>query len=158
MDAWRGPEVEIDAERSFAAPSHITSVDAAFGGGIARLVGYHLTPETVESGTLLTLALYWQAGEPTDVPYTVFVHVTPPDALAPLAAQHDGWPGMGDKPFYTWAPGEIIADPHPLPALAPGAYRVRVGLYGPDGARLPVIQHGAPVPDDALPLTMLVVE
>lgn len=155
MDAWRGPDVEVNAERAFDVPAHVTPVQADFGEGVARLVGYYLTPESGSEETLFTLVLYWQAGAPVDVPYAVFVHVTPPDALAPLAAQHDGWPGMGDKPTYTWAEGEIIADPHPLPALPPGLYQIRVGLYGPDGTRLPVIQDGVALPDDALPLVAL---
>ena len=39
---------------------------------------------------------------------------------------------MGDYPTTMWAPGEIIADPHPvvLPAdLSPGRYRLLVGMY-----------------------------
>jgi hypothetical protein len=155
MDAWRGPEVEINAERAFSLPAHVTPADAEFGDGIARLVGYHLTPESGADETLFTLVLYWQAGRPVEVPYSVFVHVTPPDAPSPIAAQHDGWPGMGDKPTYTWAADEIIADPHPLPTLLPGLYQLRIGLYGPDGARLPVSQDGVLLPDDALPLVAL---
>jgi len=81
-------------------------------------------------------ALRWRAGETGDTPYSVFVHVTPPDAPASLVAQHDGWPAMGAKPTHTWVRGEIVADVHPLPGLPAGTYVLRIGFYDA-GGRLP---------------------
>ncbi len=51
-------------------------------------------------------------------------------------AQHDGRPGLSEKPTSHWVTGEVVADPHPIPALGPGAYALRAGLYGAEGERL----------------------
>jgi hypothetical protein len=53
-----------------------------------------------------------------------------------------------------WAAGETLRDPYTalVPAdLAPGAYRVRVGVYDPlTGVRRPATLGGTPVADDAV--------
>ena len=117
-----------------------------------------MEPATVSAGEPFRLVLYWQAGAPTDVPYTVFVHITPEGRPSPLITQDDAWPAAGAKPTYTWVPGEIVTDPHPLAGLPPGTYDVRVGVYGPDATRLPLTQHGVRAQDDVLVLTTLTVE
>ncbi len=134
---WAGPEVRIQAGRNFILPPGLFPLAGDFGPGFAALRGYTLTPE-LRAGQPFTLTLYWGAGVTDARPRTVFVHVTPPDAPAPLVAQHDSWPALGGKPTNTWAVGEIIADPHPLPGLPAGAYRMRIGLYDEGGVRLPV--------------------
>jgi len=62
--------------------------------------------------------------------YQVFVHLL--GAGPEPVAQGDGPPLVGDYPTTMWAPGEVIADPHPvaIPAdLPPGRYRLLVGMY-----------------------------
>ncbi|MGC9523406.1 MAG: hypothetical protein ACP5HG_16170, partial [Anaerolineae bacterium] len=166
LAVWRGPTVRIDVERVFAPPASLTPRVAEFGDvvgsdsadGIAFLRGFRLEPDEVATGEPFRIVLYWQAAQPTDVPYSVFVHITRPGELAPLVTQHDGWPGSGAKPTYTWVPGEVIADPHPFDPLPPGRYDVRVGLYAADGDRLPVYDDGVELEGDALLLTTLELE
>lgn len=150
-----GPIVEIDRARA-SLPPEMTSLDeVASGPALARLRGYTLEPAQVQANRPFTLTLYWQPMTITETAYTVFVHVTPADASAPVIAQDDAWPGQGAYPTYGWRPDEIIADPHPLPALPPGAYALRVGLYGLDGVRLPIAGEGAT--DRALEIPLAIV-
>jgi hypothetical protein len=157
---WTGPEAEIVAGRVYELPTvggsaveggaPVLPLETTFGmltedgalSPVATLVGYSVAAEHGPMGPLLpadkpfTLVLYWRAERQTDVPYTVFVHATPPDTPGPVVAQHDGWPGLGRKPTPHWVTGEVVADAHPIPALSPGTYALRTGLYGPDGKRL----------------------
>jgi len=139
--AWRGPMVTIVADRTFAPPKDILDASGDFGPGFAELVGYTVEPE-LRAGTPFTVTLYWRAEATGDAPYTVFVHVTSPDAPAPLVTQHDGWPALGARPTYTWVAGEIIADPHPLPGIPAGTYALRVGFYDA-GGRVPLFAEAA---------------
>jgi len=109
-------------------------------------VGYTVEPE-LRAETPFTVTLYWRAGETGDAPYSVFLHVTPPDVPATIVAQHDGWPALGAKPTYTWARGEIIADAHPLPGLPAGSYQLRAGFYDAAG-RLPFYADADAAPED----------
>lgn len=153
LGEWRGPEVQILAGREFQLPAERLLTRGDFGPGFATLEGYRLEPEP-RAGQPFTVTLYWRAGVTDKLPYNVFVHVAPLDATGPLVAQHDGWPAFGGKPTHTWAPGEIITDPHPLPGLPAGTYHLRIGLYH-EQRRLPVSGSDA-APDDAiiLPLTV----
>ena len=89
--------------------------------------------------------------------YTVFVHLT--DAEGDIVSQKDKVPGERSKqPTTTWVDGEVIVDPVAIPIapeVAPGIYRLLVGLYlAPEGPRLPLT---SPIPgpgsNDALHLT-----
>ncbi|HQE92092.1 MAG TPA: glycosyltransferase family 39 protein [Anaerolineae bacterium] len=151
---WRGPVMRIVAEREFALPTGLLSASGNFGPGIAALVGYTVEPE-LRGGEPFTVTLYWRAGETGDAPYSVFVHVTPPDAVAPIVAQHDSWPALGAKPTYTWVGGEIVADPHPLPGIAAGEYCLRVGLYDATG-RLPLQGDAATASENAVVIPLAV--
>ncbi|MCB0041670.1 MAG: hypothetical protein KDE23_18430, partial [Caldilinea sp.] len=84
----------------------------------------------------------------------VFVHLVGPDGT--LVAQSDAVPAQGYG-TEQWIEGEVVADEHVLvlPAdLAPGAYRLRAGMYDPaTAARLPASDaEGRPYPDDAIDL------
>ncbi len=149
---WRGPLVHVKAARLFALPPGVVPLTATLGD-VALLRGYEVH---AQAGKPFTVTLVWQAARTTDTPYSVFVHVAPPAAPAPLAAQHDGWPGLGKRPTFGWVPGEFVVDEHPLPALAAGRYSLRVGMYGPDGRRLPLHSSDAPVEGDALALPLFV--
>ncbi|MGC9394772.1 MAG: hypothetical protein ACP5J4_07950 [Anaerolineae bacterium] len=154
LAAWRGPLVSIIADRVFALPEGILGASGDFGPGFAELVEYTMEPEP-RAGTPFTVTLYWRAGETGDVPYSVFVHVTPPDAPATIVAQHDGWPALGAKPTCTWARDEIVADAHPLPGLPAGMYSLRVGFYDAAG-RLPFYADADAAAEDAvIPLIVM---
>ncbi|MEJ5308385.1 MAG: glycosyltransferase family 39 protein [Anaerolineae bacterium] len=141
LAAWGGPTLTIAAERTFTPPAGLLDAAGDFGPGFAELVGYTVEP-ALRAGTPFTVTFYWRAGETGDAPYSVFVHVTPPDAPAPLVAQHDSWPALGSRPTYTWVRGEIIADAHPLPGIPAGTYALRVGFYDA-GGRLAVYGDSA---------------
>jgi hypothetical protein len=118
-------------------------------GEHARLVGYD-APRSVERGGSLRLVLHWQAVADTRTAYAVFVHLV--DASERPLAQRDGPPGGGAVPTTGWLPGEYVADEHTLPIppdLAPGEYRLVVGMYEPrSGQRAPVVGPGGPEPND----------
>ena len=119
-----------------AHPDH--ALDVRFGDAI-RLEGYSLAADSVVPGDTLQLALFWQAQAPIAVRYKVFVHVL--DASDRIIAQVDREPGGELVPTTIWQPGQTIVDRYGVPIpqdAAPGRYRIAVGLYGFDGARLGV--------------------
>lgn len=154
---WRGPAVAVAAGRQFTPPVDLQPAEPVAAANLATLLGYRVEPAILTSGSPLTVTAYWRVQVITDVAYTSFAHVTPPDALAPVAAQHDAWPAQGTRPTFTWLAGEVIADAHPLSPLPPGTYSVRVGFYFND-TRLPLTLNGASLPDNVytLPLTLSV--
>lgn len=111
----------------------------------------------------LALTLAWQAARPPRRDYTMLLHLIGPDGQ--LAAQWDRLPLGGVVPSTLWREGETLADTMTLPLpqdLAPGEYRLVVGLYdlatpGDPWVRLPVTRHGAPA-GDTVPLATLVVK
>jgi 4-amino-4-deoxy-L-arabinose transferase-like glycosyltransferase len=129
-----------------------------FGGEIA-LVGYDLSP-TAQPGEILAFTLYWQALARPAHDYTVFVHVL--DAAGQTVAQADAPPVAGTYPTGLWAASETLADRRHLllPAgLAPGEYRVRIGLYDPaSGQRLPVLGESGNPTGDSITLPALRVQ
>ena len=146
--------VSIITDRAFAPPEGLLGASGDFGPGFAELVGYTVEPE-LRAGTPFTVTLYWRAGETGDAPYSVFVHVTPPDAPATIVAQHDSWPALGAKPTSTWVSGEIVADAHPLPGLPAGTYRLRTGFYDAAG-RLPCYADADAASEDAAIIPLIV--
>jgi hypothetical protein len=105
-----------------------------------------------------SVTLNWQVNAPIEADYTVFLQLwraaplvdsTTAGAKAEYVAGFDGPPVQGDYPTSLWAPGEIIADTHPLDlsTLPAGEYYLLGGLYNPTtGDRLP-----ASTPTDSLP-------
>lgn len=156
---WYGPPVTVRTERVFAEPTvPYEPVGADFGPGFATLLGYRVDPSEVRAGEPFTVTLIWRAGPTDDIPRSVFVHIAPPDAPSPLVAQHDGWPALSARPTHTWVWGEIITDPHPLPGLPAGKYQIRVGLYDPQGERMPVTTNLEEPPDRALSFPLEILE
>ena len=154
------------AGRVFHEPLLEYKADANFGGRV-RLLGYDfgrpaplshrgvvcVPDEEASQGAVcrVDLVLYWQALEPLDEDYTVFVHLVSPGG-AELWAQHDGQPDGGGYSTSRWAVDEVVADPMriELPAGAPPeTYDLVVGLYRPQtGERLLRLgTNGAPVDD-----------
>lgn len=104
---------------------------------------------TFKAGGILGLTLFWQPAETLTEDYTVFVHLV--DARGRILAQRDTPPQAGRYPTSQWRPREVVVDSANLPlpsSLAPGSYRVVVGLYRPtDGQRLPVLPANSSRPD-----------
>jgi hypothetical protein len=64
--------------------------------------------------------------------YKVFAHLL--DEAGALVAQRDSEPVEGSRPTSTWDPGEEVLDRHGIlipDGLAPGEYRLVVGMYWP---------------------------
>jgi uncharacterized membrane protein len=115
--------------------------------GKMELHGYDLSPRRGRAGRDLVVTLYWRALAPMDWDYTVFVHLVGPDGER--VTQHDDQPWWKvPLPTSTWQPGEELRDQHVLrlpPDLAPGTYRLQVGVYyWQTMERLAVIEGNTP--------------
>ena len=121
-------------------------------GEAVQLLGYDLG-EPCDPGGKLTLTLYWRALTSPEKSYLVFVHLV--DGTGKLIAQADGMPANWLRPTTTWREGEVIIDEHTLtlpPELPEDTYHLYVGLYEPDGQRLPVVAQEQLLPNERLPL------
>jgi hypothetical protein len=111
----------------------------SFAGTIS-LNGYDLAIERDPSSRTnrMDVGLHWQALEIPSQAYTVFVHLY--DKAGHLVGQHDGPPRDGAYPTTAWDRGETVLDQHEVnldPAILPGTYDLKVGLYLPStGERL----------------------
>jgi hypothetical protein len=116
--------------------NQVTLVTTAVSTGEVGSVGDR--PEQDES---LTVTAAWQALQPIDFDYNVFVHAV--DAAGNRVAQWDGQPLRDGEayPMTAWSVGEIVENSYRLEldtAAAP-VQRVDVGLYNwQTGERLPV--------------------
>ncbi len=116
--------------------------DVRFGEHI-RLVGYDLHDPHPLPGDPMAFTFYWNA--PTRPPenYSFFLHLVAADGTSPFA-QVDGNPAVPERLTLTWnrADETLISPRFTLtlpPDLAPGDYRVLLGLYNFEtGARLPL--------------------
>lgn len=84
-------------------------------------------------GDVLQISLRWQANQPPQGNYTVFVQML--DGSGRLVAQRDRWPGDGLFPTASLQKGQVITDNVALviPADLPtGSYRLIAGLYRGD--------------------------
>ncbi|HYF65470.1 MAG TPA: glycosyltransferase family 39 protein, partial [Herpetosiphonaceae bacterium] len=163
-----GPEIAVYDLGLDPGQLPLTAAPATFGSGLA-LLGYAwsvgeprptLTPlqpaGDLRSGQPLRLNLYWRVDQPLDRDYSLFVHVL--DESGQTVAQRDSVIRQGDYPTSRWKPGEIVLDMPdlPLPALPPGRYGVKIGLYDlATFARLPVSGSGDATADSALMLFSL---
>jgi hypothetical protein len=152
----RGPQMSVFR---LWLPQHETAVK--FGESI-QLVGYDLSGQDVKPGDTLTLQFYWQAETTPPDNYSLFIHVVPLDDYTVLA-QGDGAPANSERPTLTWnRPDETLISPtfsiSLPPDLAPGEYRVMIGLYNYlDGTRLTIQDAEGNSPGDAMELTRLTV-
>lgn len=137
-------------------PLTTTAIEARLGEEIL-LTQYGLPSTDQLPGRVVPLKLIWQAREGIEERLKVFVHlITLEDDLA---SQVDMEPQAGFAPTTIWETGEPIPDRYGLllpPDLAPGAYRVLIGMYHMSGERLTVTMDNVDV-GDALPLREIVV-
>lgn len=159
-DAWYGSLQLV----LFGPPGEAgTSISPeAAGSGLAEwengisLQRIGLVEDTLQLGQIVRLELLWQAAEPVQERYKVFVHLLGPEGQ--VVAQRDSEPVDGTRPTTSWQRGEPIADRYGLwlPADLPaGDYRLVAGLYHAEtGDRVPVCCP----PADAVPLAIIRVE
>ncbi|WP_423224562.1 DUF2079 domain-containing protein [Candidatus Amarolinea aalborgensis] len=131
------------------------TVAGAAWGDLQRIAGLPSTFTAQGVTITLPLTLTWQLAAPDAADVSAFVHLR--DATGHNAAQADGQPvWFGPRPFSAWAPGQPGADRRNLElpaALAPGQYRLVLGIYNPvTGERLPLASGG----DEAAVGTMTV--
>lgn len=116
--------------------------DVHFGDHI-RLVGFDPPVTEVQPGDDLAFTLYWNATSTPPQNYSFFLHLVAVDDPGPLA-RLDGNPALDGRLTQTWdQSGETLISPRFTltlpPDLAPGDYRILLGLYNVEtGARLPV--------------------
>jgi hypothetical protein len=150
---------ELRAYRLDLPESSPHLAQSQFGGQI-RLHGYALSSAELHPGDTLSVALLWECEGAMPEDYHVFVHLADEDDY--LWGQHDGAPGMGERPTNQWAAGQRVFDTHPIEIgqdVPPGKYRLLVGMYGwPSLERLPAsLPDGSRWPDDRVLLGQILV-
>jgi hypothetical protein len=125
-----------------------------------RFLGYDLRENEAAPGDRVPVVLYWQATDPLTEDLSIFLHLV--DSAGELIWQDDGAARHGDRPTWSWAPGETIVDPHTvaLPSDLPeGEYALTTGLYDwQTGERLSVRQlDGTRMTEDRVSVATLAV-
>jgi hypothetical protein len=152
----------IKQPAAFANGLHLRGFQILDAQGKSRLApADETTPQhllRLEPEDEFTLSLYWLADSPTQVPYTVFVHLVAGDGFNRVS--RDNQPVWGSYPTSEWRPGEKITDKYTLtipPGAPSGDHRLRVGWYRSDTLeRVPVLdQAGQPV-DDHIMLNVVI--
>jgi 4-amino-4-deoxy-L-arabinose transferase-like glycosyltransferase len=130
-----------------------------------RLVAFDLNRAdgnaTAKPGTHLRVVLYWQALEPIDRDYTVFVHLYRSDGQ--LESQQDNQPVRGTFPTRVWSTDEIVVDAYDLsiPSNAPReTFLLAAGMYDSQTLqRLSASDSGGnSLAENRVPLTEVTVE
>ena len=123
-------------------PGMAVVADHHFGDSL-ELLGYTTSALPAHPGSPLTITMDWKANVPLTTNYSSFVHIVGGDGRT--VAQSDNV-HVADFPTSRWRPGAYALDVHvvQLPAtLAPGSYRVDVGLYDrATGHQLPISDIG----------------
>ncbi|MFQ3662701.1 MAG: glycosyltransferase family 39 protein [Chloroflexaceae bacterium] len=119
-----------------------------------------LVPNTAFApGGVLGLRTFWEVDGQFATDYYIFVHLV--DAEGRRPAQRDAPPWQGRYPTSVWRAGSLVVDHNDVylpPTMAPGVYRVIVGMYDPvSGARPPVTVNGAPLPEGAVEVATITV-
>jgi hypothetical protein len=102
-------------------------------------------PHPSDGQSKIEVTFHWQALQPTDRPYTVFLQLL--DEQGQVVSSWDSQPFNGLYPTSLWSPGETIADTFalslPETGLPPGRYHLIAGFYDVgSGQRLPVATGG----------------
>ena len=143
-------------DRFFRGGQLAHPLEAQFGE-VTKLSGYTLSDRQVAAGEVLSVHLYWQSLEETDVAYRAFVHL----GENPVWGQHDDDPACR-LPTSAWRAGQTTVGQFrvaPSPEAPPGDYPLVIGLYDPTtGERLPILDAlGQPIGDSLILTTVRVV-
>jgi hypothetical protein len=117
------------ASRSEPAVSQPLEVE--FGNELT-LEGYELSTAVLQPDEDLEVSLLWRALEAARTSYTVFLHLIGPDGER--VAQRDELLLGGYYQPTVWPEDRVVIDRHVLAlpdGLAPGRYRLEMGLYSP---------------------------
>ncbi len=125
-------------------------------GPSLELLGYTLAPSAGRPAESVTFILWWRTTAPLPANYSSFVHVV--GAEGQIVSQEDNV-HVADFPTTRWRVGAYARDVHviQLPAtLAPGTYRVDVGIYDrATGRQLPIDGATGTASGDTLALAPL---
>lgn len=128
----------VDASLPPPADPAYTSLGEPFGSAIV-LQGYALHLCRSGAGTVLRLALYWQAQSQPDQNWRVKAHLLSQDGT--LIAQADReHPVRGARPTTSWQPGQIVRDVYDYrlpPRTDLAGAQIVVGLYQIIGTEFP---------------------
>jgi 4-amino-4-deoxy-L-arabinose transferase-like glycosyltransferase len=109
------------------------------------LLGYRVEKSSLRAGKALNVTTYWQVIDQPPPWLTVFVHVL--NGSDQIAAQIDRESVLAD----TLQPGDVFVQLHSIDLpndLAPGGYRLSLGLYTSDtNQRLPIFEGNQPIGD-----------
>ena len=123
-----------------------------------KFLGYNIE-SSFRPGHGIHLDLFWQALQPIEESYTVFIHLI--DEEGNIWGQKDNPPGDGFYPTTFWTQGEIVHDQYDLtvsPDASPGTYRLAVGMYLPQtGERLGARGEEGPLPENRILLSSPVI-
>jgi hypothetical protein len=123
------------------------------------LIGYDLSPVTLEAGQGVSLVLYWQSMAPVRTYYESFAHL--------VTSTHEIVSGQHQQPLWgyptsIWQPGDVILDAYgfTVPADAiPGKYQFDVGLFNlVSGERLNIMDNGQVADNHVLVGAMTVID
>lgn len=127
-----------------------------FGAQI-RLLGVNAPAQKLRAGDSVPVTLFWQTDAPIATSYSVFVHLLGeqynPAQNNFLWGQVDRIPVDGKLPTNAWTPQQNIVDAYRVkfddhaPA---GKYKIEIGLYDANGARLRVYDANGNDIGDAL--------
>jgi len=148
-DRWYG-NVRLALWAAERAPTREALAGPVRLGDAIELRSLRVGPLAAAPGDVLTLTAAWVAAAPpgpSDL--SVFVHLLAPDGA--VATQRDMRPAGGTAATSSWpAGGAPVVDRIALALprdLAPGRYRLVLGLYDPaTGARVRAVATGAPDP------------
>ncbi|MCB0168188.1 MAG: glycosyltransferase family 39 protein, partial [Anaerolineae bacterium] len=127
--AYTKPLILTEAE----VPDGVQPVNFTYDEAI-KLIGYQLHTPTVHPAETVDLTLYWQILKPTDLDYSIFVHLLGRERQ--VVGQIDTYPGGGQWPTTLLKPGDIVADTYHAPVApdteyhhAPTRLQIAAGVY-----------------------------
>ncbi|MDQ3706143.1 MAG: hypothetical protein M3437_13115 [Chloroflexota bacterium] len=147
VQKFRGGIDTFEAKQHTDRPQ--AELSCTFSGDEAaiRLLGYALSPGVsytgINRGGILRAAFYWQAQAPIAHDYASYLHVVSEkgERVAGTDNPHTG----ADRPTSQWQPASQVIDAvavHLPPDLAPGRYRLVVGMYRQAGGTLHPLRAG----------------
>jgi hypothetical protein len=127
---------------AYARPPQLTAAqlqaipqrtEALFGSKL-MLLGYAAPTTTAKPGDSVPITLYWQALEPTQHDYSIFVHLLDENDIE-VQDKGPAYPGRGNLPASTLSPGQTWAETWLVPvrntAYTPASLVWEVGLCDP---------------------------